>query len=71
MRTIETKLYTIDEHPNAELCFDYMRKIIYNSNESALIDALHSEIEYVYSDKELREMCENNGWEFTEDGKLF
>jgi len=25
MRILETKLYTIDEHPNKELCFDYIR----------------------------------------------
>lgn len=145
MRTIETKLYTIDEHPNADLCFDYIRENIFNLNEfslmeavesikmltefiggkndysisqfpsrgeyitftnydrdslmelnagelpltgvyfdahliesmqmygnaDGLLDALHKETEYVYSDNGLREIAENNGWEFTKDGKLF
>ena len=145
MRTIETKVYTIDEHPNADLCFDYIRENIFNLNEyslmeavesikmltqfiggkndysisqfpcrgehitfteydreslmelnagelpltgvyfdahliesmqrygnaDGLLDALHTETEHVYSDEGLREIAENNGWEFTEDGKLF
>ena len=25
MRVIETKVYTIDEHPNKDLCFEWIR----------------------------------------------
>jgi hypothetical protein len=42
MRTIETKLYTIDEHPNTDLCFDYIRENIFDLNEHSLMDALES-----------------------------
>lgn len=145
MRKLETKLYTIDEHPNADLCFDYIRHHYFNLNEYALmeavesikmltkfiggkndysicefpsrgeyisftdydkeslmelnagelpltgvyfdahliesmqrygnadglLDALHRETEHVYSDEGLRDICEINGWEFTEDGEHF
>jgi len=144
MRTIETKIYTIDEHPNQEKCFEWIRdnwhdlndhsvhevvdslkalqKVIggdldysisssppcrgeyivfkdYNddllneldANELPLtgvcwdgdliesmqkdgdaygvLRALHEDSEYIYSDEGLRELCEANEYEFTEEGE--
>ena len=137
MRTIETKIFTIDDHPNASLCFDYIRdnyfdlnhhsvqeaiesikmltefiggkndysisqsscrgdkeslmeldadesplsgvwtdaKLIESmqkyGNADGLINAIHVDTEYIYSDEGLREMCENNEWEFTEEGQVY
>ena len=38
--------------------------------EEAVLKTLHAEGEYIYSDEGLRETCEANGYEFTEDGKF-
>ena len=36
MRTITTNIYTIDEHPNPELCFDWMRNNYHDLNDHGL-----------------------------------
>mgnify|MGYP003126522061 CR=1 FL=1 len=143
MRTIETKVYAIHEHPNQDKCFDWIRdnwhglndhsvhevvdslkalqKVIggdlnysigqspargefitfKNYNEDSLkelnagecpltgvcwdidliesmqtdgnahgvLRALHEDSEYIYSDEGLREFCEANEYEFTEECK--
>jgi hypothetical protein len=145
MRTIETKIFTIDDHPNEEKCFDYIRENIFDLNEHSLMDAIesikmltnfiggkndysisqspcrgeyvkftdydkeslmeldadecpltgvwtdaeliesmqkygnadglinaiHDDTEYIYSDEGLRGLCECNQWEFTEEGQLY
>ena len=49
MRTIETKLYTIDEHPNKDKCFEWIRDNWHDLNE-------HSVDDVVCSIKKLSEM---------------
>ena len=36
MRTIETKVYTIDEHPSKSLCFDWMRDNLHDLNDHSV-----------------------------------
>tara|TARA_R110002126_G_scaffold282370_2_gene430733 strand:+ start:339 stop:770 length:432 start_codon:yes stop_codon:yes gene_type:complete len=141
MRTIETKIYTIDEHPNQDKCFEWIRNNIYDLNECSVYEvvdslkalqkviggdldysigqssargefitfknydedllkelnadecsltgvcwdvdliksmqadgdaygvlrALHEDSEYIYSDEGLKELCEANEYEFTEE----
>ena len=143
MRIIETKIYTIDEHPNQDKCFEWIRNNIYDLNECSvhevvdslkalqkviggdldysigqspdrgefitfknydedslkelnadecpltgvcwdadliksmqadedaydILRALHEDTEYIYSDEGLRELCEANEYEFTEEGE--
>jgi len=145
MRTIETKVWCIDEHPNKNAVYEWMRDNMYDLNDhtleevinslnalqkiiggkldynisvipcrgeyisftdydvdklneldadfypltgvwcdyelikgmqedgnaDVLLDVLHRDTEHVYSDEGLRDICEINGWEFTQDGKLF
>lgn len=49
-----------------ELLIDVLRDV-----ESRILKFLHDAGEYIYSDAGLREMCEANGYEFTESGKCF
>ena len=142
MRIIETKVYTIDEHPNKSLCFDWIRnhwhdlndhsvqevkdsiealseaiggtndysfgaepmrgefvsftdydkeilmkldadslpitgcwtdfriiKSLQDNEPSTILNDLHEDTEYVYSDEGLFEWAEMDELEFTEDGK--
>ena len=46
MRIIETRVYTIDEHPDKEACYEWIRNTWYNLNE-------HSVSEIIKSIKEL------------------
>ena len=48
MRIVETKIYTVDEHPNKELCFENIRNNSYDLNE-------HSLYEFIDSLKSLRD----------------
>ena len=143
MRIIETKVYTIDEHPNKEKCFDWMRNNWHDLNQHSVdevieslkalqkeiggrldycigqvpdrgefisfggydrdylsqlnpkdypltgvcwdydlimgliegepervLNSLHKDTEYIYSDEGLTELCEANEYEFTEEGEL-
>jgi len=143
MRIIETKVYHINEHPNKEKCFEWIRdnwhdlnqhsvdeiikgikalsdKIggsfdysisqypdkgdhitfkdydhevlcrisaedcpltgycwdidliqgLRTNNTSMVLDSLHSDTEYIYSDEGLYEMIESNEYEFDEEGSL-
>ncbi len=144
MRTIETKVYTINDHPNVDLCYDWIRDnrhdlnqhsvddvidslkalqsivggeldyaisqvpdrreditftnydrdalleldadslpltgawsdyvaitALRKENTSEILNAIHQETEYIYSDEGLKELCEANGYEFTETGRIF
>ena len=42
MRILETKIYTIDEHPNKELCFNYIRDNWHHLNEHSVIEVSES-----------------------------
>lgn len=141
MRTIETKVYTIEEHPNKDLCFEYIRnnwhdlnyidveetinslkalkdiiggrldysissvpdrsehitfkdydkETLFSLNEDdciltgscfdydvikglkegnieRVLNIIHNQTEYIYSDEGLMELCEANEYEFTEEG---
>lgn len=144
MRIIETKVYQINEHPNQEKCFEWIRNNWHDLNEhsttkivesikvlsekiggtfdysfgqnpnrgefikfedfdqeilcrlssddlpltgvcwdadlivgvrtgnhSKVLEALHSDTEYNYSDEGLKELCESNEYEFDESGKFY
>jgi hypothetical protein len=142
MRVIETKVYKINEHPNKELCFEWIRDNWHDLNQysvnelidsikelsrviggtfdysigqspnrgehitfrdydkellselvadnlpltgvcwdgelieglvegdNRVLDMLHNDTEYQYSDEGLQELCESNDYEFNEDGSL-
>jgi hypothetical protein len=42
MRILETKIYTIDEHPNKELCFNYIRDNWHHLNEHSVNEVSQS-----------------------------
>ena len=42
MRTIETKIYTIDEHPNKDKCFDWIRDNWHDLNEHSVQEVADS-----------------------------
>tara|TARA_R110001592_G_scaffold326301_1_gene607081 strand:- start:773 stop:1207 length:435 start_codon:yes stop_codon:yes gene_type:complete len=144
MRTIETKIYTIEDHPNVDLCYDWIRENWHDLNQHSVeevvdslkalqaiiggeldysisqvadrgeditftnfdrdalcrlsaddlpltgvcwdhdvitglreynpervLKSLHDDTEYIYSDEGLKELCEANGYEFTETGSIF
>ncbi len=144
MRTIETKIYTIEDHPNVDLCYDWIRENWHDLNQHSVeevieslkalhaiiggeldysisqvadrgeeitftnydrdalcrlsvddlpltgvcwdhdvitglrednaervLQSLHDDTEYIYSDEGLKELCEANGYEFTETGSIF
>lgn len=144
MRTIETKVYTIDEHPNKDLCFEWMRENLHDLNQHSVdeiicsieelskriggtfdysisqvpdrgehitfknfswkdlcsldadkypltgicwdwdlinglksgntnqvLESLHNDTEYIYSNEGLYEICDSSGYEFTESGEQF
>ena len=143
MRIIETKVYTIEEHPNKEKCFNWIRNSRYdlnqhsvdeiissiktlsnkiggtfeysisqlpnrgehitfedydheelckliaedcpltgicwdvdliiglrNGNPNKVLDSLHTDTEYQYSDEGLLELCISNQYEFDENGNF-
>ena len=143
MRIIQTKVYTINEHPNKEKCFEWIRNNWHDLNQHSVdevvqsiealsekiggtydysisqvldrgehitfkdyshndlcrlssedlpltgvcwdadlitglregnpnkvLEALHKETEYQYSDEGLLELCEANSYEFDEEGNL-
>lgn len=42
MRILETKVYTIDEHPNKDLCFDYIRQYWHDLNQCSVNEFVDS-----------------------------
>ena len=145
MRTIELKVYTINEHPDKDKCFHWIRNNWYDLNNHSVqevvaslkglqvviggdldysissspcrgeyvkfkdyeedllneldanelpltgvcwdgdliesmqkdgdaygvLEALHQDTEYLYSDEGLQELCEANDYEFTEEGEVY
>lgn len=48
---------------------DSLRDVL-RTVESSVLRSLHNEGEYLYSDSGLFDLCEANGYEFTESGKI-
>ncbi|NRA81670.1 MAG: hypothetical protein HRU18_26015, partial [Pseudoalteromonas sp.] len=42
MRIIETKVYTINEHPNKERCFEWIRNNCYDLNQHSVDQVIES-----------------------------
>lgn len=42
MRTIETKVYTIEEHPNRELCYEWIRNNWHDLNQYSVDEVIDS-----------------------------
>lgn len=42
MRIVETKVYTIDEHPNKELCFNWIRENWHDLNQHSVDELIKS-----------------------------
>tara|TARA_B100000780_G_scaffold278719_1_gene253332 strand:- start:1236 stop:1658 length:423 start_codon:yes stop_codon:yes gene_type:complete len=63
---------TLDTLDNECFCFweGELIKGIKENNLKQVLDLLHEDTEYVYSDDGLTELCESNGYEFNEQGKL-
>lgn len=61
-----------EECPLTGMCYDQdvIEALNKDELESAVLKTLHAEGEYIYSDEGLRETCEANGYEFTEEGKF-
>lgn len=58
-----------DDCPLTGVCWDVDLIIgLRNGNPNEVLDSLHSDTEYVYSDDGLFELCEANQYEFDEDG---
>lgn len=55
MRVIETKVFRIEEHPNRDAVYNWIRDHWYDLDES---------------DSGLFDLCEANGYEFTESGQF-
>ena len=44
---------------------------VYRNDMKELLDTIHKQSEYVYSDEGIEEMAGSNGWEFKEDGSVY
>ena len=42
MRVVETKIYTIEEHPNPVLCYDWIRDNMHDLNQDSVDDIINS-----------------------------
>ena len=42
MRTIEIKVYTIDEHPDKEKCFEWIRNNLHDLNQHSIDEIVES-----------------------------
>ena len=49
----------------------YTWQDLVNDCANSLLECLHSEGEYIYSDEGLKDMCEANEYEFTENGSMY
>lgn len=60
-----------DNYPLTGVCWDYdVIKGIRDGNTQQILNYLHSDTDYVYSDEGLYELCEANQYEFTEEGEV-
>ena len=65
------KSLAAEDCPLTGCCWDIeVIEALRSGNISKVLDVLHDETEYIYSDEGLREMCEANDYEFTEDGEV-
>ncbi len=59
------------DQPLTGVCWDYEAiKGLQEGNSELVLEALHKDTEYAYSDVGLYEMCEANEYEFEEGGDL-
>ena len=49
----------------------YVIKCVLNNNMKELLDIVHKESEYVYSDEGIETIAGANEWEFKEDGSMY
>ena len=58
-----------DDCPLTGICWDIDLIVgLREGNSNKVLDSLHSDTEYQYSDEGLFELCEANQYEFDEDG---
>ena len=50
--------------------FDVVRRV-YRNDMKGLLNTIHKQSEYVYSDEGIEEIADANGWEFKEDGSVY
>lgn len=62
-----------DEFPLTGTCYDFnvIEGLANNSLDIEVLNTIHKETDYIYSDEGLHEMCEANEYEFYESGKPF
>ena len=61
-----------DDHPLTGVCWDIdVIKGLREGNIARVLDILHEDTEYIYSDEGLLDMCEDNDYEFTEEGTKY
>jgi hypothetical protein len=61
-----------DELPLTGVCWDYeVIKGLRYGEPTQVLNTLHADTEYQYSDIGLYELCEANQYEFTEEGNIF
>ena len=60
-----------DDCPLTGVCWDIELIVgLRNGNASEVLNSLHSDTEYQYSDEGLYELCEANQYEFDEEGNI-
>jgi hypothetical protein len=58
--------------PLTGVCWDItLIEGLRKGNPEAVLQELHKDTEYQYSNQGLLEMCQANGYEFTEEGEIF
>lgn len=61
-----------DDCPLTGVCWDIdLIKGLQEGNTSKVLESLHEDSEYTYSNEGLQELCEANEYEFTEDGEVY
>lgn len=61
-----------NDMPLTGVCWDYeLIKGLKEGNPELVLDTLHKDTEYQYSDDGLLELCEANEYEFTEEGEVY
>ena len=67
----ELEKLNADDFPLTGVCWDYsLIKSLKDGNPDQVLDDLHSETDYVYSDEGLYELCSANCYEFNEFGEF-
>jgi hypothetical protein len=61
-----------DQYPLTGVCYDHdVIEGLYNNDlDNKILNLVHKEGEYIYSDEGLRELCQANEYEFYENGEV-